>query len=88
MKQYQQFILALVFIGTLLSSFHYHEDGHTSEECQVCIVEHNLVGADPVDSTSLQELACPCDKLDDLSGTLVTQGVPKNRLSRAPPFYS
>ena len=46
MKRYQSVILAFVFISTLFSSFHYHDDGHTSEDCQVCVLQHNLSSAD------------------------------------------
>lgn len=88
MKQYQQFILALVFIGTLLSSFHHHGDGHVSEECQVCVVQQNLIGTDPVEYSFIEKVTCPCDKIDDLCGVLIPQELSKERLSRAPPFYS
>ena len=55
-KKYQLFILALVLIGTLLSSFHYHDDVHVAEDCQVCIIQHGLAGADIPDPVALQEL--------------------------------
>jgi len=49
-KKYQLLILALVFAGMLLTSFHYHEDMHTAEDCPVCIIQHVFDIADiPID---------------------------------------
>ncbi len=55
-KKYQLFILALVLVGTLLSSFHYHDDMQTAEDCPVCIIQHIFAAADIPDVISLQEL--------------------------------
>jgi len=55
-KKYQLFMLALVFVGTLLSSFHYHEDMHADEDCQVCIIQQVFAVADIPDLVTLQEL--------------------------------
>ena len=56
-KKYQLFILALVFVGTLLSSFHYHEDMHTAEECSVCIIQNVFAIADIPDHFVLAEIS-------------------------------
>ena len=56
-KKYQLFILALVFVGTLLSSFHYHEDMHTAEDCPVCIIQHVFAIADIPEHFILAEMA-------------------------------
>ena len=55
-KKYQLFILALVFIGTLLSSFHYHDDMQMDDNCSVCIIKHIIAIADIPELFSLQEL--------------------------------
>ncbi|MDF1880183.1 hypothetical protein JHD50_02505 [Sulfurimonas sp. MAG313] len=53
MKRYQFFILTLAFVATLLSSFHVHDNGHVNEDCQVCILQHNIASADIIDFTAL-----------------------------------
>ena len=55
-KKYQLFILALVFVGTLLSSFHYHDDMLTDDECSVCIIQQVFAAADIPELLTLQEL--------------------------------
>ena len=55
-KKYQLFILALVFVGTLLSSFHYHDDMQTDDNCSVCIIQHVFAAADIPELFTLQEL--------------------------------
>jgi len=55
-KKYQLFILALVFVGTLLSSFHHHDDMQSEEDCPVCIVQQVFSVADIPESVTLQEL--------------------------------
>lgn len=55
-KKYQLFLLALVFVGTLLSSFHYHDNMHTDEECPICIIQQVFAAADIPDLITLQEL--------------------------------
>ena len=55
-KKYQLFILALVFVGTLLSSFHYHDDVHTGEDCPVCVIQQVFAVADIPELFTLQEL--------------------------------
>ena len=87
MKQYKTFILALVLVGTLFSSFHYHEDGHAGEDCQVCILEHNLMGADLTSSTSLEKVQFYFD-IPSYTSPLLTYTTYKDKLSRAPPSVS
>jgi len=45
-KKYKLILIGLIVFGTLLGSFHYHDDAHLSEDCQVCIVQHLLAAAD------------------------------------------
>ena len=55
-KKYQLLISALVLVGALLSSFHYHDDSHMDEDCSICIIQHIFAIADVPDTISLQEL--------------------------------
>lgn len=55
-KKYQLFILALVFVGIVLSSFHYHDDMHVEDDCSVCIIQHVFAIADIPELFTLQEL--------------------------------
>lgn len=55
-KKYQLFILALVFVGTLLSSFHYHNDMQAAADCPVCVIQNVFAVADIPDVFTLQEL--------------------------------
>lgn len=87
-KKYRLLLLALVFVGTLLSSFHYHDDAQTSEDCPVCILQHISVGADIPDNVVLQELALffliPLSGLQAYISTKLIRSYP----SRAPPSFS
>ena len=87
MKQYQRFILALVFVGTLFSSFHYHADIHESENCQVCILQNNIVGADLSSLPNLQSLELYFERPTYLI-SLCADTVNKDFNSRAPPSFS
>ncbi len=87
-KKYQLFILALVFVGTILSSFHHHDDMLVDEDCQVCIIQHVFAAADIPDAISLQELIVflfvpLLGRETYLSFTRIVSAP-----SRAPPFYS
>ena len=85
-KKYQLFILALVFVGTLLSSFHYHDDMHAEEDCPVCIIQHVFSTADIPEPVTLQELTVFL--LIPLLGrqSVCSLKLIRNYPSRAPPF--
>lgn len=87
MKKYQIFILALVFVGTLLSSFHYHADINEHDDCQVCVLQNNLVSADLSSSIELDKVALYFET-SAYSTSLDTSPVHKNFNSRAPPSFS
>jgi hypothetical protein len=42
MKKYRLLLLSFVFLGILLSSFHYHNDVIIDNDCSVCIVQNNF----------------------------------------------
>ena len=88
MKNYQKFILALVFVGTLLSSFHYHADGHSSSECQVCVLQHSIGSADIPERLCLQCLSIGYETPVGAEGISHTARIYHDSLSRAPPLFS
>ena len=45
-KKYKLLLIGLIVFGTLLGSFHYHDDAHISEDCQICIFQNILSIAD------------------------------------------
>jgi len=55
-KKYQLLLSALVLVGTLLTSFHYHDDSHADEDCSVCIVQQVFEIADIPELITLQVL--------------------------------
>jgi hypothetical protein len=87
MKQYQIFILALVFVGTLFSTFHVHEDAHESEDCQICILQHNMVGSDITSSTDIDKVELYFET-PSYTRPSFTQKTYNYSLSRAPPSIS
>ena len=87
MKQYQIFILALVFVGTLFSNFHFHEDGHEGEDCQICILEHNMVGSDLTSSASVEKVELYFET-PSYTSPLFNHKTHNDSLSRAPPSIS
>jgi hypothetical protein len=84
----RHFIIALVLVGNLLGSFHVHEDGHSHEDCQVCVIAHNLVGSDPVELKLVDEFIHPSSQVESLTTQLFTQFQVEDGLSRAPPSFS
>lgn len=87
-KKHQLFILALVFVGTLLSSFHYHDDMHAEEDCSVCIIQQVFSVADIPEPVTLQELIVFL--LIPLLGrqTYFSLKLIRSCPSRAPPSFS
>jgi hypothetical protein len=88
MKFYKKFILSLVFLGTLLSSFHYHADGQSSDNCQICILQHNISSADIPHSFSLPSLDFKFKTLYGYVNASFIYKLTKDSLSRAPPYFS
>jgi len=87
MKRYQLFFVSLLFVATLFSSFHVHADGHVSEDCQICILQHNLASADVLDFSTLEEVVSFYEPLADANTFVSIQSV-QNFHSRAPPLFS
>lgn len=87
-KKHQLFLLACILAGILLSSFHYHDNLHASDDCPVCIIQHILTAADIPDPVVLQELIAFV--LISLSGLPVylTSKALHHYPSRAPPSFS
>ena len=87
-KKYQLFILALVLVGTLLSSFHYHKDMQTVEDCPVCVIQNVFTAADVPDIFSLEAIALfffiPLLQQSAYISTLAA----RTYASRAPPLFS
>ena len=88
MKKYRLLLLSLVFIGTLLSSFHYHNNTLVDENCPSCIVKNNLDSSPDAIVTPFLDY----DVLvyaDIISSKLVYfLHINLSTLSRAPPKYS
>ncbi len=88
MKQYKLLLLALILVGTLLSSFHHHDDGHLNENCLTCIVG-SFFSDGSLPSTSLFEgitllFLIPLLHRSVYISTLAT----RTCSSRAPPPFS
>jgi len=86
-KKYRLYILALVLVGILLSSFHYHDDIYVADDCPVCIIQHILALADIPDIYAPQELIVYL--LIPLMGvqTYLTSKLIRSCPSRAPPSF-
>jgi len=88
MKKYRLLLLSFVFVGTLLSSFHYHENVALDDNCPVCLVQNNF-------NSSADVIAIPLDvckisyDIDIINNeTKYTYNLISNKLSRAPPKIS
>ena len=88
MKKYRLLLLSFVFIGTLLSSFHYHDDTQVDENCPACIVQNNLDNSPDV--LSSQFLNCAVSYTEDIISyqSVYTFNINLEKLSRAPPKHS
>jgi len=88
MKNYKLFILGLIVIGSLLGSFHHHDDGRTSSDCQICIVQHSLDISADVETYTLEEIDTYLDTHISEANAYTKALVYSNTLSRAPPLFS
>ena len=88
MKNYKLFLLGLIVIGTLLGSFHHHENGLTSSDCQVCIVQHSLDISTDVDTYALEEIDSYFTTHVSHENSYNVRLTHSNTRSRAPPSFS
>ena len=88
MRRYRLLLLALLLVGTLLSSFHHHADGNVDENCFVCIVQNFFSAADVPDILSLESITLffliPLLHKSVYISTLAM----RTYASRAPPLFS
>jgi len=88
MRRYKLLLLALIIAGTLLGSFHHHDDGHVNENCFICIVQNFFTDADLVEAFVFEGVAF------FFCIPLFYKGVYPSNLglyaypSRAPPLFS
>jgi len=87
-RRYRLLLLALLLVGTLLSSFHHHDDWNVDENCFVCIVQSVFSAADVPDIFSLEALTLffliPLVHKSVYISTLAM----RTYSSRAPPLFS
>lgn len=88
MRRYRLLLLGLLLFGTLLSSFHYHDDVNVDENCFVCIVQSVFSAADVPDIFSLEAITLffliPVLHKSVYISTLAM----RTYSSRAPPLFS
>ena len=88
MKNYKLFLLGLIVMGTLLGSFHHHDEGLNGSECQVCLVQHHLDISSDLQSFCLEEIDTYFDTDVSHENSYNTKLTYSNTLSRAPPSFS
>jgi hypothetical protein len=88
MKKYRLLLLSFVFLGTLLGSFHYHNDLVVDDDCPVCIVQNNFDSSADVILLPLDTSKIAYDNNILNNNTDYTFIKILNTLSRAPPKYS
>ena len=84
-----KYVGIILFLATLMGSFHHHDDGRQHEDCQVCTIQSTMLDSD-VPTTSVY-LAY----LENFSEAIVTPLLSINKVgdisnvnSRAPPQFS
>jgi hypothetical protein len=87
-KKQRLLLLGFIVIGMLLSSFHHHGNGLVSDDCKICVVQHNLDSAGSVESYTLEELNTKIDISTDYENGVHNARLNFNFLSRAPPSFS
>ena len=88
MKKYRLLLLSFVFLGTLLGSFHYHNDLVVDDDCPVCIVQNNFDSSADVVLFPLDTSKITYDNNILNNNKNYTFIKISNTLSRAPPKYS
>ncbi|WP_304546348.1 hypothetical protein [Sulfurimonas microaerophilic] len=84
-----KYVGIILFLATMMGSFHHHNDGKQHNDCQICIVQSTILDADtPQESVYLSYL-------DNISEAIVTPMASvhinqfiSNVNSRAPPKIS
>ena len=88
MRRYKLLLLALILAGTLLGSFHHHDDGHVNENCFICIVQNFFTDADLVETFVLESITLFFFIPLLYKGVYLSNLGIHTYLSRAPPLFS
>jgi len=88
MKKYRFLLLGLIVIGTLLSSFHYHNDLTSADKCSVCVLKHNLDTPNTNYHFELQTLDTNLNELISFNPIVHTNKPQLSLHCRAPPHFS
>ena len=88
MKKYKFLLLNFVFLGMLLSSFHYHNNVIIDDDCPICIVKNNLDNSADVVLLPLDTFRNSCEQNVINNEIIYTFKILSNRHSRAPPKFS
>ena len=88
MKKYRLLLLSFVFLGTLLSSFHYHNDGMVDDTCPICIVQNHFDSSADIVLLPLDDSKISYEQIIVNNEKSYTFTLTLNTLSRAPPKYS
>jgi len=88
MKKYRLLLLSFVFFGTLLSSFHHHNDGMIDDNCPICLVQNNFNSSADVIAIPLEIPKIVYEQIVINNKQIYTYDLISNTLSRAPPKIS
>jgi hypothetical protein len=88
MKKYRLLLFSFIFLGTLLSSFHYHNDIMVDENCPVCTIQNNFDSSADIVLLSLDTSKLSYEQNIANNENIYTFILVLNTLSRAPPKFS
>ncbi len=86
---FSKYIGIVLFVATLMGSFHHHHDGKQHNDCKVCTVQSTIVDADtPLKSVYLSYLENCSEVIVTSLFPLHNAGYISNVNPRAPPQLS
>ncbi len=83
----KKLIIVWLLVGSVLGTFHHHEDHEPHHECQLCVLQANLGSADIPDTFSLPQIDAVYPLIPDFSIQSIPTLIIRFYFSRAPPRF-
>lgn len=82
----KKFLSIMLFIATLLASFHHHNDLKTHNDCPICVLQSNFSSADTPTKFSLEKIEFEFIPIILTFISVILSKRAKYIFSRAPPL--
>jgi hypothetical protein len=89
MKRLKHLFSVILFLSTMLSAMHHHNDFKPHADCQICTIQHNISDGDtPHEILYVEKILNFSDPVVTALFSLHVSAINSTNSSRAPPVYS